>query len=116
MNAPCVVPFKNNFRYIDWNQDQKTLLNHIRAHASPYSGSLAYTSKGNEIIIWEAKALDVTRSPKGPGFYTVGDRGKDMRDLIIQTCSNPILVTRWEQNSINEIKLVSGRFVSGVPE
>ena len=105
LGATCNVAFKNNMRYIDWGLDAECIVNHIRAHADPYAGSLAVTAKGTEIVIYEAEVIGVERGEKGPGSYEMTECG-----IIVQTRTSPVLIKKYEGKHLNR-----GRFVVGVP-
>jgi methionyl-tRNA formyltransferase len=121
--ATCNIKFNNNMRYIDWCQSAENIINHIRAHARPYIGSLAYTKSGVKIAIHKAELLkDIRRNDKGPGSFVSTSSGS----LIVQTHTTPILLTdfvyvgdkffSYKLTNNGNCAITKGRFLSGVPE
>lgn len=85
----CNIMYDNNMRYIDWSRSAEEIYNHIRAHARPYSGSIA-RHKDHEIVLWRAEIMNEYRNEKGPGYFeTMGDK------LIIQTRTKPIMIKEY---------------------
>lgn len=105
--ATCNTPFRDNFRYINWNLSAENILNHIRAFAYPYKGSLTHSNKTGECVINGGYILNEDRVSSGPGYYEVCGN-----NIKVQTHTKPILIDRFHCNNIGH----SGRFISGVPE
>lgn len=115
--ATCNVKFTNNMRYIDWCQPAEVIVNHVRAHAPPYGGSLARrVGSEDNIMVYSAEVIDEPRSDKGPGFFeAVGDFGA----IKVQTHTKPVKIL-WKAGDIVTAGVIinkrKGRFISGVPE
>lgn len=106
--ASCIIPFRNNFRYINWMNTPETIINHMRAHAPPYAGSISQTNDGTEVMFESAVGLNSNRNSRGPGYFEVmGDK------ILVQTFTTPLCINKWKVLS-GELK-ASGRFISGVP-
>lgn len=105
-DAEYCLPFKKSLRYIVWDNPSK-ILNAIRAFTKPYDGAIAYTSSGEEVLIWNGKMLSRRESLSPPGSFEKTGEG-----LLVQTNTLPILITDF---SITTKLKDKGRFISGAP-
>jgi len=97
----CNILFNDLMRKINWTESAESIINHIRAHTRPYSGSIAENKNGGQTFLWKAEILHELRGNKGPGSYEIRNG-----DLIVQTYNSPIRVKDYT----GEIK-PKGRFV-----
>jgi len=113
--ATCNIMFRNNFRYIDWCQPAEAIVQHIRAHAPPYGGSIGWwNNKFNdtptEIIVNKVLVVEEERNVKGPGSFELMN-SPTSNILKVQTSTRPVVI-----EIDRHLGRETGRFVSGVPE
>lgn len=111
--ATCNIKYRNNFRYIDWCQPAEDIVNHVRAHASPYGRSITKWKK-YEFCFDKLEIIDEHRPSEGPGSFKVVKDG-----IVIQTHTKPVFARTGTWGGPMESNIVfigKGRFISGVPE
>ena len=104
-DATYCLPFRNNLCYMIWD-DPYRAIRQVKTFAPPYDSAIAWTERGCKIYVLEANILDKRTSFRPPGFFE-----KNGDNIIVQTCTIPILITKWKQ--IDGVLPTSGRFISG---
>ncbi len=109
IEATYCLPFSKSLRYIYWDDPNK-ILRQLRAFARPYDGAISRTSSDLIVKFWKGQKLAIRNSLKPPGCWEIIDG-----NLLVQTCTMPILFTDWDLVNSNNTLKSTGRFVSGPP-
>lgn len=97
-------PYRECFKYINWNNNAKSIVRHIRAHHVPFQGSTAW-NKYCEIVINECNIIYERGWPTGKYEF-------DGKNILIQSQDNRILAYDWKLIG-GDLKK-EGMFVSGI--
>jgi methionyl-tRNA formyltransferase len=103
--AKYCLPYIDNMRYLYWDSPDR-VINQVRAFTKPFLGALTTHKRSAIVKVWRVERAGKRNSLKIPGCFEACDRG-----LLVQTCTDPVLVTDFEVDGILPSK---GRFDIGL--